>query len=202
MNEIIAYFSGTTGIVELIATLFSIVCVYQLAHQKIINFLWGSIGAILFGWIFFEFKLYSDMMLQLAYFLPIQIVSAYWWFTKGSGDNSLKVTGISWSERIGWSGIMLVTAGLLGFNMSNLTDASFPYWDALTTSMSVIAQYLMMKKIWESWIVWIAMDVIAINIYHAKGLEITAGLYAIFFFLASYGLTKWYKSFKMNALEN
>lgn len=209
LNEIITYFSGTLGIAELVATAFSVACVYQLAHQKIINFLWGSIGVIIFGWIFYEYKLYSDMGLQLFYFLPIQIVSAWWWAKNSYKEKTgreivpkeMPVIGISSVDRSIWIGFIAVTSTLLGFNMANLTDAALPYWDALTTMMSITAQYLMIKKVWESWVIWIAMDVIAINIYHLKGLEVTSGLYAMFLILASYGLTKWYKSFKMNAIE-
>lgn len=194
MNEIINYFSGSLGTAELIATMFSIACVYQLANQKIINFLWGSIGVIIFGWIFYEVKLYSDMMLQLFYFLPIQIFSAWWWYEHRVGKQEMKVKGLTQIDSAIWLSVIAITSALLGFNMMYLTNASFPYWDALTTMMSVVAQYLMMKKIWQSWILWISMDIIAINIYHLKGLEITAGLYLVFFFLANYGLYKWFLS--------
>lgn len=79
--------------------------------------------------------------------------------------------------------------------MAAWTDAAFPRWDALTTVMSVIANYLLLKKIWENWIIWVVMDVIAINIYYLKGLYVTSGLYVIFFFLATYGLIRWWKDY-------
>ena len=80
--------------------------------------------------------------------------------------------------------------------MVNYTDASFPFADAWTTWMSVFAQILMIRKYWQSWALWVIMNVGAIYIYFAKGLFVVSGLYFIFLIIASIGLIKWYKDWK------
>lgn len=75
INAVIEYFSGMFGQLELVATILVILNVYLLARQKIINFWFGAAGVAIYGYIFLEFKLYSDMLLQWAYFLPTQVLN-------------------------------------------------------------------------------------------------------------------------------
>jgi nicotinamide mononucleotide transporter len=89
---------------------------------------------------------------------------------------------------------MLAGTAAWGFVMATYTDAAVPYGDAFTTVASLLAQWLMARKKVESWIFWIAVDVIAIGIYWYKELILTAGLYAVFLVLATIGLFAWRKS--------
>lgn len=193
MNAIIEYFSGFYGRLELLATILLIINVWMLARQQIWNYVFGAVGVLIYGYIFFAFKLYSDMLLQWLYFLPLQFVGFWYWKTQGPGDDNLPVQTISNFARLNWIGAMGIATGVLGYVMATYTDASFPYWDALTTVMSVVANYLLIKKIWENWVIWVAMDVIAINIYYQKELYVTSGLYVVFLGLATYGLLEWYR---------
>lgn len=197
LEAIITYFSGTLGLVELAGTVASAICVYLAVKQNIWTWFWGAIGVILFGYLFFQFQLYSDAGLQILFFLPCQAFGYYWWMKRGpNANNDLPVTTISVDARLL---IMLGIVGIAGINgyfMANYTDASFPYVDALTTWMSIAAQILMIKKIWESWVLWVSMDIIAIFVYAAKGLAVTSGLYVVFLVLATMGGIAWYKSLK------
>lgn len=202
-DMIIQYFSGTLGMLELLATVLLIANVYLLAKQKLINYWFGLGGVLIFGYIFMEYQLYSDMLLQWVFYAPLQIVGFYVWKygktlgeDKSFGNDSMKVVTLDWKSRVGWVCLIVLVSLTLGSFMAMNTDASFPYADALTTVMSVVASLLMLKKILENWVIWIAMDLIAIPIYYQKELYITSGLYIIFLCLASYGLFSWIKDMK------
>jgi nicotinamide mononucleotide transporter len=68
---------------------------------------------------------------------------------------------------------------------------SAPFLDALTTVMSLAAQYLLTKKFIENWYIWLAVDVIYVGLYFSRGLYLTAVLYAIFFGMCLVGLKEW-----------
>jgi nicotinamide mononucleotide transporter len=68
---------------------------------------------------------------------------------------------------------------------------SAPLWDALTTVMSLVAQYLLTKKILENWFVWISADVVYIALYLYKELSLTAILYFIFMVMCVIGVKEW-----------
>jgi len=193
---IINYFSGFWGKVELFGTIFSVICVYLAAKHNQLTWIFGAAGVILFGALFYEFKLYSDAGLQV-FFLVMQVYGFMTWKRMAEESENESITlGLSVPAIALIVGSIGTLTGINGYFMSTYTDASFPYADALTTWMSIFAQILMIKKFWESWVIWVAMDAIAIFIYAAKGLYVVSGLYAVFLVMAAYGLVKWRKDFK------
>lgn len=194
---IMTYFSGTWGMVELFGTLFSLICVFLAVKHNQWTWFFGALGVILFGLLFFEFKLYSDAALQILFFLPMQVWGFMKWkeLSEQSSNSKVTLSLESTSFVMIISLIMLLTM-INGFVMAGWTDASFPYADAWTTWMSVSAQILMIRKYWQSWVLWIIMDIGAIYIYFAKGLFVVSGLYVLFLIIATIGLVKWYRDWK------
>lgn len=196
-NTVITYFSGTWGMVELLGTIASLVCVILATYHNQWTWFFGAIGVILFGALFFEFKLYSDAGLQLLFFLPMQIWGFIKWksLAEQADNDSLTLSLPGFTLFVICVSIFTLS-GINGYLMATFTDASFPYADAWTTWMSVFAQILMIKKYWESWMLWVTMDAVAIYIYFAKGLIVVSGLYVLFFMIAAYGLYRWYQDWR------
>lgn len=69
--------------------------------------------------------------------------------------------------------------------------ASYPYLDALTTIMSFVAMWLMVRKHIESWLYWIAVDVIGIWLYFTKDVKFISLLYVMLLFMAIRGFLNW-----------
>jgi nicotinamide mononucleotide transporter len=90
----------------------------------------------------------------------------------------------------------LATTGLTYYFIS--IDDSAPFLDALTTVLSLIAQYLLNFKRLENWFVWITADVIYVYLYIYKELYLTAVLYAIFIGMCIAGYNAWKKSLTVN----
>ncbi len=196
LNVVTTYFSGPWGQLELVASILLIINVYLLARESIWNYLPGIIGVAIFGFIFQNAQLYSDMLLQWVYFIPIQIIGWYWWMNGGRGKNNLPITSMTDSVAIVTIASTLALWGALGYYMHNFTDAAFAYTDALIVSMSVVANVLLVKKYLESWIMWIAVDILAIYVYFQKELFVTSGLYVIFLCLATFGLVSWIREYR------
>lgn len=209
LEAIVTYFSGSLGKLELVATILLIINVALLGRQRLSNFFFGLAGVILFGFLFEAYKLYSDMLLQWVFYAPLQIVGFVMWKygrTLGSPTASAQLDSMQvvWLRPRAWPFLLLaivVIAAALGGYMAHNTDASFPYADALTTSLSLVASVLMLKKIIENWVLWIIMDLIAIPIYFLKGLYVTSGLYVIFLVLAIMGLVQWVRDHHATAAD-
>lgn len=204
-DAIASYFSGPLGKLELIATLFLVANVYLLGRQRLSNFVFGLAGVVLFGFLFQAYKLYSDMLLQWLFYAPLQIVGFIMWkYGRTLGEDAPAQTQDSmqvvWLRPIHWpliGALVLAATAALGTYMATTTDASFPYADALTTTLSVAASVLMLKKIIENWVLWILVDVIAIPIYFLKELYVTSGLYVVFLALAINGLMQWRRDYQV-----
>lgn len=212
------YFAGPLGLVELIGTIFSLICVYLAVKHNQWTWFFGVLGVLAFGYLFLQYALISDAMLQLLFFLPLQFVGFFVWRNVAKrADNDREVKALSGLSFIGiilfiaamtlLNGAAMATYGMQIMAWLNSTftftglsfpvvAAAFPYADAFTTWMSVAAQILMIAKYRESWVLWVVMDAAAIGIYLAKGLVVTSGLYAVFFVLAAIGGIAWYKQYK------
>jgi len=181
--------------IEIVATVFGLASVLLTVRQNIWCWPTGLIMVFLYIFIFYEARLYSDMGLQVVY-VVLQIYGWYHWLHGGKDKGELKVMRIGRRGAAGWALVAVACTFGLGYTMRTFTNASLPYWDAAATVMSLIAQWLMARKVLESWVIWIAVDVLSIGIYLAKGLYPTMVLYVAFLVLATMGLFAWRKSWK------
>jgi len=187
--------------VEIIAAFATIVNVYLASKNKISCWYWGMVSVVLYGYVFYNSKLYSSMGLQLLYYLPMQFYGLWSWRRGRSKEpsvndnptqeNELPITKLSLRGRLGWLGINIPLAGVLGYIMTH-TGAELTYVDALATAMSVTAQYLLTHRIIENWVMWIGIDIIyAFYLLPVQGLYVSAGLYFILLIISSTGLWQW-----------
>lgn len=178
---------------ELLASGFTLLCVWLLARQNIYTFLWGIIGVLLYGYIFYESHLFADATLQWAYFLPIQIYGWWYWYTKGPQPNTLSITVLTWWQAAFWTVVTAIGTLIAWYLFAHYTSAALPAPDSFILVASMVAQYLLSQKKLDNWIIWIAVDIVAIPTYAYKELYVTTGLYTILLGLASYGLYTWTK---------
>lgn len=152
---------------EIAGTIFGFLAVYLTIKENIWCWFFGLIQVVIFVFIFYTAKLYSDMILHIIYVF-LQIYGWYHWKYGGKNENNLQITKIT--NTVLWVLLTLVLTFVLGYLMQLKTDASFPYPDAFTTTASLVAQYLMIKKKLGSWLFWIVVDIVAIGIYFNKEL--------------------------------
>jgi nicotinamide mononucleotide transporter len=55
----------------------------------------------------------------------------------------------------------------------------------------VIAQLLLMRRRIETWPFWVVVNLIAVPLYASRGLQLTAALYAAYFFNALWAWRHW-----------
>ncbi|PUA18532.1 nicotinamide riboside transporter PnuC [Glaciimonas sp. PCH181] len=183
---------------EIIAVIVSALAVWLTARRNIWCWPIGLASVLLYARIFFDAKLYSDLLLQLIF----AIMQLYGWWT---WTHSKKIETPSQNvdshhilpqrlSVVGWCiGLVIGAVGsvLLGYVMARFTDAHIPWLDSALTSFSLVAQFWMARKYIANWWLWIAVDIIYIGVYIYKDLQLTAGLYGLFIVLAVIGLRNW-----------
>ena len=176
--------------IETAAFLLGVVNVILVVRRSIWNYPFALAMVTLYAWVFWGAKLYSDTLLQ-GFFFAVNIYGWWYWARSIQAEGEVAVERMSAAMRFGWvTGCLIATAGW-GWLMHRYTDAAFPWWDASVAMTSVAAQILQSRRKIESWILWIVVDVIAIGLYAAKDLRLTAVLYAIFLTLSIWGLIDW-----------
>ena len=176
--------------IEILAAIAGLINIVLLVRRNIWNYPFGIASVALLLPVFYGAKLYSDAALQLFY-IVVQLYGWRAWARAGEGEAIVRVDFLSSRARLIWAGAIAALALLWGAGMQHWTDAAYPFWDALIVAMSVAAQILLARRRIENWWLWIAVDVIALALYPARGLWIAAGLYAVYLLLSIVGLRAW-----------
>ncbi len=178
---------------ELVAVLLTLAAVYLTTRQKIWCWPLGMVSVTLYALVFHQAKLYADMGLQALYF-GLAIYGWWAWLHGGEDHGQLEVSLTSGRTRAVLATIGVLAGITLGQTLERFTDASLPFMDSMLTSFSIVAQWMQTRKLLESWLVWLAVDVFYVGMFLFKGLYPTAGLYAIFLYLAVKGFIDWRRS--------
>lgn len=178
---------------EWIAAILSAVSVYLSARENIWSWPTAIVSVAMYAFVFLKAGLYSDAGLQV-YFLLVSIYGWYEWLHGGENRSRLHVSKATAKAWLLSAVVGVVFWVILGVLTSKLRGVSLPFLDSGLTTLSVIAQLMMTRKILENWILWIVADVVYVPMYVYKGLYPTAGLYAVFLALAIMGLVQWRRS--------
>lgn len=175
---------------ELFAATLGVIAVWLTVKQNVWCWPIGLTMVLIYSWIFFEVKLYSDMLLQ-GVFAVLQLYGWWQWTRGGSRHHGREVSrlsalGLALSLAIGTAGSLA-----LGYLMATYTDAAVPWLDAALTAFSLVAQVWMAQKRLECWPIWLALDLIYVGLFVHKGLYPTAVLYGLFCLLALHGWLTW-----------
>jgi nicotinamide mononucleotide transporter len=196
------------SLLELIGTVSGLACVYLTAKEKVLCWPVGIVNIIFFFFLFYQSQFYSDMYLQI-YFLVMSIYGWWMWThpVKNNKDkkNELKVTDLSKKNLIIILSLSAATIIINGFLMTKIhivlpeyfpEPAAYPFGDAFTSVLSIVATVLLARKKRETWLMWIAVDSVAIVLYFRRGIILTAILYIIFGIIATFGYINWTKIMK------
>jgi nicotinamide mononucleotide transporter len=187
-------------LVEIVAAVFGVISVFLSVRQNIWSWPTAIVNVGLYIFVFFASKLYADTGLQVVY-VVLNAYGWYHWLYGGKNRTELPVSRTS--PRLGAFLVGLGLAGtvFLGTLLARTTDAALPYMDAMTTSTSLVAQWMMTRKLLENWIIWVAVDVVYIGMYIYKSLYVTAVLYLIFLILSAMGYFQWKESLRKRNAE-
>ncbi|HEX8847982.1 MAG TPA: nicotinamide riboside transporter PnuC [Gemmatimonadaceae bacterium] len=180
---------------ELFAALVGAVSVYLSVRQNIWSWPTAIVNVVLYALVFYEARLYADMGLQVVYAI-LSIYGWYEWLYGGEGHTELHVTRTGWRLGLVLAAIAAAGSALLGVFLHHETDAALPFMDSFLSSTSLVAQWMMTRKLLENWLVWIGVDVLYVGMFIFKNLYLTAGLYAVFLALAVKGWLDWRRSMR------
>ena len=170
-----------------------VACVYLAARRRRLNFVFGVVSAAVFMVVFFEVALYADMALQVVY-IVLGVTGWIGWNRARADDNRAATVHLP-PRVIPFLLIALVVGTvILTFVLITFTDSSTAVPDAGTTTMSLVAQFMLNRRWIENWFVWIAVDVAFIALYAYKELYITSALYLLFIGFCVYGYLTWRKA--------
>ena len=176
------------SVLEFIAAVTSFVGVYLGTTGKRITWPWWALSSALYGVFFYQVDLFASAVLQIVFI----IAAVYGW--KDWAPTGAVPGRVSTRNR----GIIAIA---VVFSVAALTPvlsnvgAAATWTDAFLLIGSLTAQIMMVYEKYESWIVWLIVDLAGTIQYALLGYWFTAVLYAMFTVIAVIGWKRWNDSF-------
>lgn len=197
MDIIITYIKANW--IEITGSILSLIYLYLSIKQRVSLWVFGFMASALYVVVFFESKFYADMSLQFYYL----IVSIYGWINWKRGKEEKELPTTRTPIKL-WLIIFATTIAIYFiyyFILLNYTDSTIPKSDSMVGALSVVATWMLARKLLENWLVWIVADALCVGLYIYKGLYPTVALFIIYTIMAVVGYWQWQKSLKVTSSE-
>jgi nicotinamide mononucleotide transporter len=188
-----------TSTLEWLAVLSSLLYVILISYKQISAWLFAIISSALYIIVCFNGKLYLESLLN-GFFL---IMAFYGWILWAKEKTEKADLIIKWSKKTHLIniGISLITVIVVGFLFDTFTDQANPYTDSFTAIFSLVATFMVTKRVLENWIYWIIIDSVSVYLFASRELYMTALLFLFYTGIAIFGYFKWKKQFNQHFEE-
>lgn len=192
-------------LIDLIASVLGLTCVFLAGRNSKYNFWVGYLYTTALFLMFWNKNLYASLLLQPVS-LAINILGHWRWThprqnEESSEDSSaLKVSMLSWPERIMCTLSVFIIAGLWGWTLNTLfPDDPHPYLDSCVTVLILVAQLLSALKKWDCWIAWLLVNITQIFLHLSVGHVFMPIVCALYLVNGLWSLSTWMKLYKKKA---
>jgi nicotinamide mononucleotide transporter len=176
--------------IEWVAALVTIASIWLATRENVWYFPTGIVSVLLYARVYYGARLYAEAALQFVW-LVLMLYGWYEWLHGGADRRELPVTR---TPRWGWWTSILCGAAMTAIIISiqrTFTNNPNPYADSAIAAWSIVAQWMTARKWLENWLLWVAVNAVAVPLYLVRELWITAALYAVLFLLGVKGYRDW-----------
>jgi nicotinamide mononucleotide transporter len=180
--------------IEVVAVVMTLVGIVLTIKEKISCWPVAIVGILAYMVVFIRARLYADTALQPIY--VVQNIYGWWYWAHGGarGQGDAPIVVLSRRSRAAWLMGTTIVSVVVGAALARWTNAAVPYADSTLSTTSLVANWLLARKVLENWWLWIAVNVGYVILFWRKHLQLSAGLYAVLLILAIAGLIEWRRS--------
>lgn len=188
-----------TSLWEWLAVFSSLLYVILISYKQISAWLFAIISSSLYIYVCFQGQLYLESILN-GFFLLMGIYGWFLWASEKTGESD-KI--IKWRKKAHFLniGVSLIFVVVIGFLFDTYTNQANPYTDSFTSIFSLVATFMVTKKVLENWIYWIIIDAVSVYLFASRELYMTSILFLLYTGIAIFGYFKWKKQFNQHFEE-
>ena len=162
-------------------------CVLLVVARSVWNFPVGIVSCLAYLVFFSRDRLYAEAGLQVVFVL----LGVHGWvaWARGRAETSPvrrvplgELTVLAVAFPVVWLGLVRVLVYFGGAS---------PVLDGFAAALSLAAQWLLNRRLIETWLAWIVVDVVSVYLFWSREMYLTAGLYAVFLAMCVAGLVEW-----------
>ena len=185
--------------IEILGTIVGIVYLWLEYKANIYLWLVSIIMPAIYLYVFYVAGLYADFAINIYYLL----IAIYGWMAwkygfklfsakrEKNGDEKLRISHVPKKLWIRLVVVYVLLQLSITWVLITYTNSDVPWLDSFTTSVSILAMWLLARKYLEQWLVWIVVDIVSVVLYLYKDLYYTSALYAVYAIIAIFGYYKW-----------
>ncbi|MFK7885964.1 MAG: nicotinamide riboside transporter PnuC [Gammaproteobacteria bacterium] len=176
---------------ETLAVVAAIAYLVLAIRQNIWCWAAALVSTSVYLYVFYAARLYMETGLQVFYIA----MAFYGWYQWRQGDHGDGIAVSSWGvqQHVLALAVILSLTALSTLVLGKYTDAAMPLLDSLTTWGSVVATYMVARKVFENWHYWFVIDSLSIYLYMSRDLKQTALLFVLYLVLIVFGVRAWRK---------
>ena len=178
---------------EIFGAVTGLLYVWLEIRQKPVMWVIGLISSLVYVLVNFQSKIYGYAALN-AYYVTVSIYGWYCWRFARQPDG--RAAGLPVSRmRISLAPALVAVSAVLyigcAYALKHFTDSPIPFFDALGASLSIVATWMLARKILEHWMLWIFINFFSAALYFSRELYPTAALFAVYGVMSIAGWRKW-----------
>jgi len=156
---------------------------------------WCWVCAIASSAIYLVLFAQGGLVMQAALQVFYMAMGAYGWWawrgTPGAAGTGLAVSRWSPARHLLAIAVLLALTAFNGWLVGGARGGAVPYVDAFVAWVSVLATWLVARKVLENWLYWIVVDSVAAGLYWTQGFHATTVLYVLYVLIAVRGYFAW-----------
>lgn len=176
--------------IEVVAVAFGLTCVWFMKKESVLAFPFGIVNVLIYVYIFSSARLYANAGIN-GFFFIMSVYGWYNWTRKDANDGTLRITRCSKTELLVNLIAVIIFFIIIRIVLVRYTESMVPSWDAGTTAVYMVAQWLLSRKKIENWLLWILADSVMTGLCAWEGLYFSSFQYLVFTIIAILGFREW-----------
>ncbi len=165
---------------------------------KVSCYFFGLMGTCCYSWLSFDNKLWGNLILYMCYYFPMQVLGIFEW-KKHLKQTTKEIVKIQMSTKQALQmTILAFVCCSIAIILIKYFKGSSPFFDGITTVLSVFGMYLTVKRSIEQWIIWMIVNglstIMWLNlVLNGAKTYATLIMWFVYFILAIYFYVNWKK---------
>ncbi|OZQ81523.1 nicotinamide mononucleotide transporter [Paenibacillus sp. VTT E-133291] len=178
-----------------------VMCVVLAAKGNLMSYVFGMYNTVGYAYLAYINGLFGEVMLNLLFFVPMNIVGFYMW-KNNHQDGKLSMRQMDLKGLFLVGAVCVIGCLLLGIGLSFIPGQNSPYIDAITTVLSIVATFLMVRRFKEQWLVYIVLNMFTVLLWVIRMMEgsgeglLMIIMWSAYLVNAAYGYYNWNKGVK------
>lgn len=178
-----------------------VLCVVLAAKGELMTYVFGMYNTFGYAYLAYVNGLFGEVMLNLLFFVPMNVIGFVMWKNHRHGGK-LAMRQMDLRGLILVAAICVLGTLSLGFGLSFIPSQNSAYIDALTTVLSVVATFLMVRRFKEQWLVYIVLNIFTVLLWVIRTLDgspdgvMMIVMWSAYLVNAVYGYYTWNKGAK------